>query len=82
VTILSGVPVLAPPNSSADAYYKDKDGFDLEYCQAECRRAYGGDAWSAPFLRRGAVFGYNACLVKCQQKQWDALDREADRDLK
>jgi hypothetical protein len=81
MVVVAGISALAPPNSRADAFMKDANGFDYEYCQAECRRAYGGYEWAAPALRPGNTFGYNNCLLACERKQWKALDRETDREL-
>ncbi len=81
MVVVAGISALSPPNSRADAFLKNPKGFDYEYCQAECRRAYGGYEWAAPALRPGATFGYNNCLLACERKQWKALDRETEKDL-
>jgi hypothetical protein len=82
MVVAAGISVLAPSYAGADAFLKDAKGFDYEYCQAECRRSYGGYEWAAPSLRPGSTFGYNNCLLRCERRHWKALDKETERALK
>jgi len=81
VLLLPGLLVLLPDSVPAGPYLPGP-GPDMEYCQAECRRAYGGYEWAPPRLSESEQIGYNKCIVQCERKYWKAVDKETDKLLK
>ena len=76
ILLLTGILVAMPAASLADGFLQDKDGFDREYCEAECRRAYGGYEWAPPHLGSSGQLGYNTCILKCNRQFWKSFDKE------
>ena len=81
VLLLPGLLVLLPDSVPAGPYLPGP-GPDLQYCQAECRRSYGGYEWAAPPLSASEQLGYNRCIVQCNRDFWKEWDKEMDKLLK